>query len=78
VFTCDDKWKNSHIKERKFSFYFFYRMGVTNPIPLKNNLVLEICKKIDIESQMFGFSFEFFFQVVLSTTVFYILFFAIK
>jgi hypothetical protein len=29
VFTCDDKWKNAHIKERKFSFYFFYKMGVT-------------------------------------------------
>jgi hypothetical protein len=21
--------KNSHIKERKFSFYFFYKMGIT-------------------------------------------------
>jgi hypothetical protein len=28
VFTCDDKWKKSHIKERKFSFYFFYKMGI--------------------------------------------------
>jgi hypothetical protein len=53
-------------------------LGVTNSTPLKNILVLEICKKIDIESQMFGFSFEFFFQVVLSTTVFYMFFLSLN
>ena len=33
-----------------------YKVGVTNPTPLNKNLVLEICKKRDIESQMFGCS----------------------
>jgi hypothetical protein len=33
---------------------FFYQfqiqnLGVTNPTPLKNNLVLEICKRKDVE-----------------------------
>jgi hypothetical protein len=27
--------EKSHIKERKFSFYFFYKMGIKNPTPLK-------------------------------------------
>jgi hypothetical protein len=31
------------------SFRFSYKVGVTNPTPLKNNLVLEICKKRDTE-----------------------------
>jgi hypothetical protein len=31
-------------------------LGVTNSTPLKNNLFLEISKKRDIESQMFGCS----------------------
>jgi hypothetical protein len=38
---------NTHIKCRKrlFSaFIIYYKLGVTNPTPLKNNLVLEIKK----------------------------------
>jgi hypothetical protein len=31
-------------------------LGITNPTPLNRNLVLEIRKKRDIESQMFGYS----------------------
>jgi len=55
-------------------FYIYYNLGITNPTPLNRNLVLEICKKRDIESQMFGCSLasSFFFQMVLSTNVFYI------
>jgi hypothetical protein len=26
---------------------FVYKVGVTNPTPLKNNLVLEICKEMN-------------------------------
>jgi hypothetical protein len=26
----------------------YYKLGITNPTPLKNNLVLEICKRKDI------------------------------
>jgi hypothetical protein len=36
---------NTHIKYRKrlfSSFIIYYKLGVTNPTPLKNNLVLEI------------------------------------
>jgi hypothetical protein len=36
---------------KKYDFlllYFFYKVGITNPTPLKNNLVLEICKRKDI------------------------------
>ena len=32
---------------------FSYKVGITNPTPLKNNLVLEICKKRDVESHKF-------------------------
>jgi hypothetical protein len=40
-----------------------YKVGVTNPTPLKNNLVLEICKKGDIEIMVCNLCFSF--QVVL-------------
>jgi hypothetical protein len=46
VYTCDDAQRlNSH-KEKLFSpfvlFLKIYKLGITNPTPLKNNLVLEI------------------------------------
>jgi hypothetical protein len=46
VYTCDDAQRlNSH-KEKLFSpfvlFLTIYKLGITNPTPLKNNLVLEI------------------------------------
>jgi hypothetical protein len=46
VYTCDDAQRlNSH-KEKLFSllilFLTNYKVGITNPTPLKKNLVLEI------------------------------------
>jgi hypothetical protein len=43
---------NTHTYIHEFHFSFFiicYKLGVTNPTPLKNNLVLEISKKRDTE-----------------------------
>jgi hypothetical protein len=48
VFACDDKQKqHTPIDEGTnfSSFIICYKLGVTNPTPLKNNLVLEICKE---------------------------------
>ena len=36
-------------RENNLSSYAFTNLGITNPTPLKNNLVLEISKKRDIE-----------------------------
>jgi hypothetical protein len=53
---------------------FYTNFRALQILSLNNNLVLEICKKRDIESQMFGCSLasSFFVQMVLSTNVFYI------
>jgi hypothetical protein len=46
VFTWDDAHRLNPHKEKLFSLLVFflanYKVGVTNPTPLKNNLVLEI------------------------------------
>jgi hypothetical protein len=46
VFTCDGKLiQHTRIDKGNnfFSFYTIsYKLGITNPTPLKNNLVLEI------------------------------------
>ena len=51
VFTYDDAQRPNSHKEKLFSLLVFflanYKVGVTNPTPLKNNLILEICKKRD-------------------------------
>ena len=39
---------HTYIKETISPFILPYKVGITNPTPLKNNLVLEICKKRDI------------------------------
>jgi hypothetical protein len=44
---------NGHQTLRSTLFSWFTYLGITNPTPLKNNLVLEICKKRDVESHMF-------------------------
>ena len=36
---------HTYIKETISPFILPYKVGITNPTPLKNNLVLEICKK---------------------------------
>jgi hypothetical protein len=38
---------------------FLYKVGITNPTPLKNNLVLEISKKEDIERLVCKLAFNF-------------------
>jgi hypothetical protein len=43
-----------------FTFYFLFQiqnLGVTNPTPLKNNLVPEICKKREYKRIGLQFSF---------------------
>jgi hypothetical protein len=52
---------NTHIKYRKwlFSCIIYYRLGITNPTPLKKNLVLEICKKKGCNQFGLNFSFSF-------------------
>ena len=46
VFTGDDAHRLNPHKEKSFSLLVFfladYKVGVTNPTPLKKNLVLEI------------------------------------
>jgi hypothetical protein len=46
VFTYDDSQRPNSHKEKLFSLLVFflaiYKVGVTNPTPLKNNLVPEI------------------------------------
>jgi len=37
--------KGNTYRENNLSSYAFTNLGITNPTPLKNNLVLEICKK---------------------------------
>jgi hypothetical protein len=40
--------------------YFLYTiLSITNPTPLKNNLVLEICKKEDATSLVCSLCFNF-------------------
>jgi hypothetical protein len=34
-----------HIKLRSLYYYLYTNLSITNPTPLKNNLVLEISKK---------------------------------
>jgi hypothetical protein len=34
-------------------------LGVTNSTPLKNNLVLEICKDRDVKSSIYNLAFNF-------------------
>jgi hypothetical protein len=48
VYTCDDAQRSNSdiVKEKLFSpsvlYLTIYKLGITNPTPLKNNLVLEI------------------------------------
>jgi len=55
VYTCDDAQRLNWHKEKLFLYY--YKVGVTNPTPLKNNLVLEICKKREYKRIGLQFSF---------------------
>jgi hypothetical protein len=62
VFACDDKQKqHTPIDEGTnfSSFIICYKLGVTNPTPLKNNLVLEISKKGDPTSLVCSLCFSF-------------------
>jgi superfamily II DNA/RNA helicase len=55
VSTCNGtKSSNSHIDKVNLFLPLvlalaYYKLGITNPTPLKNNLVPEICKKRDVE-----------------------------
>jgi hypothetical protein len=48
VYTCDDAQRSNSdiVKEKLFSpfvlYLTIYKLGIINPTPLKNNLVLEI------------------------------------
>ena len=51
--------KGNTYRENNLSSYAFTNLGITNPTPLKNNLVLEISKKRDIEKLMCKLAFSF-------------------
>jgi hypothetical protein len=44
----------AHKISRLLYIPFYIILSITNPTPLKNNLVLEICKRKDIESRLEG------------------------
>jgi hypothetical protein len=47
-------------KGMKFLFLnFSYKVDITNPTPLKNNLVPEICKDRDVKSFIYSLTFNF-------------------
>ena len=54
-----------HIKLRRSLYYSWYTiLSITNPTPLKNNLVPEISKKEDILILVHFFQYPFFAQVL--------------
>ena len=51
--------KGNTYRENNLSSYAFTNLGITNPTPLKNNLVLEISKKGDPTSLVCSLCFSF-------------------
>jgi hypothetical protein len=67
---------NTYISIYLFCYHYFFLynfFGLYKSYPLNRNLVLEICKKREYikPNVWLQFNFEFFFQMVLSTNVFY-------